>query len=76
MEIITELLNTFEERYQPALKVVESDEQLSSQEILGSFNTVAEISLDELYEGLRERGFVSKMVGNQILWIVKEKSPN
>ncbi len=76
MEILDELFNAFEKRYQPAANVVESDDQLSSNEILNLFNSAAEITKDELYKGLRSRNFVTEMVGNQFLWLVKEqKSP-
>ncbi len=76
MEILEELLNSFEECYQPAFNIVESDEQLSSNDIISLFNSAAKLTKEEIYEGLKSRGFVTKLVGNQFVWLVKElKSP-
>ncbi|TLX73697.1 hypothetical protein E9993_14665 [Labilibacter sediminis] len=71
--ILTELLNAFEEKYQPASSIQESDEQLSSHEILSLFNTATQVSLDELYQALKQRGFTTKVINNSFLWILRNK---
>jgi hypothetical protein len=76
MEIIDDLLDIFCERYCPAANIVESDDLLSSQDILSLFNSIANIKLDDLYNGLKKRGFNTTMIENQFLWIVKKKSPS
>lgn len=76
MEILEELLSMFCERYRPAANVVESDDLLSSQDVLSLFNSIANIELDDLYNGLKKHGFNTTMIESHFLWMVKDKSPN
>ncbi len=75
MEFLDELLNSFELKYEPATSVDESDAQLSSNEIIGFYEST-DVEFEDLYEGLSHRGFVNKFMEDKFLWLVKEKSPN
>ncbi len=76
MVLLDDLLNNFEMKYAPAASVAESDVQLSSNEIIGFFDSVIDVKFEELFNGLSHRGFVNKYMEDKFLWLVKEKSPN
>jgi len=73
---LNEAMTVFMKQYQPAESIMESDEQLTTFEIMN--NLVSHIgkkgvNLRSVYEKLQENGFQYEYVGNNFLWLLKIK---
>lgn len=73
LEVLNELLDAFEQKYQPASSIQESDEQLTSPEILNLFNSATKVTYDQLYQALKQRGFKTEIVNNSFMWMLSCK---
>lgn len=73
MDVLSELLDAFEERFIAANSISESDEFFTTQEIINIFDTATEVDKVELFEGLQARGFKTKLLDKSFVWPVKEK---
>lgn len=72
---LSDLMDSFMERYVPASSWDESTEHFSSSEIAGMFNSVYPIPLEKIYKALTENGFKCVPLSGQasFVWLLTLK---
>lgn len=74
MDEIRQAMQIFNDYYKPALTLTDSDEQLTSTEILERLNSLLSdntIGNNDIYSLMKESGYIYKVVFSEFKWLLK-----